>query len=45
METKYFCPHHLRQKTVLEALQQLVTAAITLLVHIHISSTHSYNSK
>lgn len=33
METKYCCSHHLRQKTVWEALQQLVAAAITLLVH------------
>lgn len=41
METKYTCIW----KTVLETLQQLVVAVITLLVHAHISNTCSYNSK
>lgn len=41
--TKYFCPHHWREKTAMRGLQQRVTAAITLLVHTCISSTHSYN--
>lgn len=44
-ETKYFCPHHWREKTAKQALQQRVTEAITLLVHTCISSTLSYNPK